>query len=1787
MKRLLSFITVLSAACLAWAAEPDFAYPQKVLTDAEASYAAATASGDGVAKIRSLLEITVAKTAIDPDSLRAMPQRISAAAARENDPATRAIMLIMEAQVRDRLYDESLYGAKSDQTCIRALADSALTLALTVPNERLSRFDRAISTDAVSKLYFPTVADFVAARCADLYALPRAYRKQLCSRMSRMSREGSWPWAYWTAKTLSSANAPFDKWLTTYYDYSAYESARIFLEQACDKADGTSQQETLITLLKNSLSDFPGYWDNERLQRHLDQILQPRVEANFASIIAPGLDLKVKISYKYASNAGAQLYKVKNTDRKYAFDKRSWEKAERKTAETDATKASGDTTLTFTINDPGIYAILPVLNDSVSEPEWYSDFIYCTPFIPVAFNGCTEQAVVTADCLTGAPLPGVSVTCDKTGGALGTTDSNGTLTFKMPSTVRYSTLSFKYKNIGYNFRGNISASSPWDEDHSTTYESRVFTSRPLYHPGDTLEWSTVIAKRRGNIRELAKISRFTVSLMNANGETVADQQITTDTMGRADGIFAIPTDGLTGNYAITILSFDNKQWVTQQSVTVSDFKMPEFELKTSSVERTSEQVIIAGTATTYAGMPVADGQVSASVTGAYRYRWFTSAHQEVWNSTTSTDSLGRYIIEIPQQVLEESEFDCFIAEIRVDDQAGNSASTSEPFTTGKPYVLSADIDNDTHRLDASKKNSLTVKAFTPSEESVEIAVRWELKNRDEVTVVSGETTSGATSELKLKDVPAGRYTLVVSASDPTLADAVEVSNVTIYNTKKGTMPEGDIFFLPSLSAAAENGHATISIGVPADNTYLYIALCSGKNLLSLDVLKRNKGFADITVDLPDGVTSAVMKVFAASHGKTAMESIDITVPDKHRLKLEGESFRDHITPGATEHWRLRLSSDTAGAEAGALIATMYNRALEGIKAMRWPSDFSRLQQWPRLSTSLMHGDINELSISKDLASRTFTDLLMPDFNPKLNIGYRAYNYPVQLRGTSKAMAKAEAEAEEIAVADFAASSGGLALYKTVQTAADSDSGAETAEEAEAPVTNSDAFDFRDAEVLQAFWMPRLDVAEDGTAEIEFDVPQANTTWTFRAFAWNDDIRSAQMVKQILANKPVMVEANLPRFLRTGDSADVVATIYNNSDTTEIIATTVEIFDINGKIISTDKFSNTIEPKEAATATVRIDASDTQAAIGYRVRSESTTFSDGEQAFIPVLPSLTTVVESETFYLNPGDETFTMELPSSPDARLTLQYCQNPTWNVIKALPTLSEKAPKTALQASNTLFGAYTAKGLKALHPEISEVIDEWNSNPSDSALVSRLATNESLKIALLQSTPWVQASENATERMARLLTLFDSKEIASAATGALTKLTSLQNTDGGFRWGEWSERSSSRVTCDVIERLGYLNAIGFLPNDSKTRTIIANAFRYIDATASASSSTPTQIPVAYLHSLFPDIEPSTTAKAHIAAQVQSIIKNWKEASTAEKARDALILNANSYQGVAREIMNSISEFAVTSATLGTSFPSVYNIDNYTLLMRAFSEVSGDDKILDGMRQWLILREQANEGFAAGNPAALVAGLLTRGSDWCAIAPKDTPVTINGHAVATDRAETATGYIVATLPTFGGGTELAVTPPLDVPSYGSVMSVRTATSRDVKPHSCDALSVSKRLMVKRDGEWVETTALNRGEEVQAVLTLDVTRDLQYVTIIDERPAAFEPVDQLPGWVYAEHLGFYRENRDSETNLFIEYLPRGRYQLAIDMSVNLSGIFTSGIATAQSQLAPEITAHSAGSALFIK
>jgi hypothetical protein len=93
--------------------------------------------------------------------------------------------------------------------------------------------------------------------------------------------------------------------------------------------------------------------------------------------------------------------------------------------------------------------------------------------------------------------------------------------------------------------------------------------------------------------------------------------------------------------------------------------------------------------------------------------------------------------------------------------------------------------------------------------------------------------------------------------------------------------------------------------------------------------------------------------------------------------------------------------------------------------------------------------------------------------------------------------------------------------------------------------------------------------------------------------------------------------------------------------------------------------------------------------------------------------------------------------------------------------------------------------------------------------------------------------------------------------------------------------------------------------------------------------------------------------------------------------------------------------------------------------------------------------------------------------------------------------------------------------------------------------------------------------------------------MEYLHLKDTRAAGLEPAEALSGYEWSQGLGYYRQVRDTATDFFIEYLPRGKHVFEYELVVMHKGEFSGGLTTLQSMYAPEFIAHTEGIRLSVK
>ena len=64
--------------------------------------------------------------------------------------------------------------------------------------------------------------------------------------------------------------------------------------------------------------------------------------------------------------------------------------------------------------------------------------------------------------------------------------------------------------------------------------------------------------------------------------------------------------------------------------------------------------------------------------------------------------------------------------------------------------------------------------------------------------------------------------------------------------------------------------------------------------------------------------------------------------------------------------------------------------------------------------------------------------------------------------------------------------------------------------------------------------------------MKFTLPESITTWRFIGLAHDADMRHGMLEGEAVAKKDIMIQPNIPRFVRSGDKATVTARVMNTT-----------------------------------------------------------------------------------------------------------------------------------------------------------------------------------------------------------------------------------------------------------------------------------------------------------------------------------------------------------------------------------------------------------------------------------------------------------------------------------------------------------------------------------------------------------------------------------------------------------------------------------------------------------------
>lgn len=1245
----------------------------------------------------------------------------------------------------------------------------------------------------------------------------------------------------------------------------------------------------------------------------------------------------------------------------------------------------------------------------------------------------------------------------------------------------------------------------------TIFFSNIITDRGLYRPGENIGYTVVVQGNTVDQRHLLSDRQIIIELLNTERKRVLADTLTTDEFGQAKGSFALPANGRTGRFHLHVSSKDNKAIDGWQSVSVSEYKAPTFDIdfcdSPTQVKYADSLFTIKGRVMSFSGVPVSKREVRISLS---RHSWWRSYQRgdEFSAHTVWTDSEGRFALELTTP-----------------DVAGKSPS-------GRTYI--------------------TVKAVC--------------------TNAGGETQEND-------------YSLMIEADDAEDSPEPLIETQTSADQPRkpadlttAMIPDSAVLWIHEMF---DKGHsdteALVRIGTSVPDAYIYYIVSDVRGTLKHGWLHyAEPGLHDFSYPMPKpapmdeypGVRELHLQFMAVRFGQVHTKECTFTpATDPDQIHIARQTFRDHLIPGGQETWTFRIHGTRLNQleQRSRLLIGLYDAALDKIEPFKWS-----------YTIPMAHRSSSGFEICGYYGYRSRTtsyieplNLLDPDW-PVLNL-YGERFFDVRSRSKGKGVLYAFAEEsepmamatpdnfvmkeasddvlEEVVVLGYGAMRRKNAVSNGNQlTSVDGEEDAMM--DAETAAQSLAGVKMREGQTRLALWEPMLTTDSAGIVSLTFEVPDQNTTWHMQALALSPWGTFAQFDTTLLAQRPLMVQPSLPRFVRQGDQMQLPGIILNATDTVQQVTALVEVFDPRSQqVITTHASQILLNVGEQRGVEVTLHVPDTLQQLAYRIRASITEgeysgFGDGEQRLLPVLPAVSPVVESIPFYLDPGDEAYTIELPDSlPDgAEILMEWCDNPIVYCLEALPSLMNEVYPTSSSLMHRIFAYGISEQIVHRYPE-------------------------------------------------------------AMADSLLAELKKLQNADGGFSWIDFEHRYSSLyATAEVLELLGELHQLDayVLPEPMTTEALKFYDKRMTDYYDKLKNKERKRLDCSYfshylyLHSLYPEYRLSAKEQKLYKTALKQCADRWGELDLAGRGYVALALHRQStvkHQRVAREIVESLRQFSLTHPHRGMYWDQLEyagyrwlgNVSQTSLLLQAFAAIDPRIKELDQIRKWLLLEKQTTNWGNASLAADAVYALLSSGSDW------QSRKQIDGLRYDSIHDRLLWRDTLSVMHQLPAGTRRVEVPAASAehPSWGAVYMKYAAPTRTAEAASNEEIRIQKELL-DAEGKVIPFESLAQGgsglkvgDKVTIRLRITTTREMDEVQVCDERAACFEPVDQLSGYRWGRELGYYLEPLDQRTLLFLPHVPKGEHWVTYDVRITSLGDFALGLTSVQCQYAPMFNAHTEG------
>ena len=1387
---------------------------------------------------------------------------------------------------------------------------------------------------------------------------------------------------------------------------------------------------------------------------------------------------------------------------------------------------------------------------------------------------------VVVNATDGQPVPGAKIVLydrnydDKTGKfkrlihARMTTDAQGEAYFKnVDGKVLIYTSTDKFAPAKDIF---LSRARYYEKkDDETKYQ--LFTDRAIYRPGQKVHATAVsyIVKKGLDASVPGKSMELKFILRDANWKQVAEQKATTDEYGTASVDFELPQGGQTGMYHVSVNNRANS------SFRVEEYKRPTFEItfpKVNEKYNWGDTVVVKASAKTYAGVPVQGAKVEYQVTRRNQLWWWGagSAGQLVKTDSCVTREDGTFDVEIPLEASlsgkDEADMSDFMRQARffnfevsaiVTDISGESHEgvMSLPLGT-KSTILTVNLPK---RIETDSLKTVTFAYRNASGMPISSRLKYridkgEWKDAEANAPVSiKEYAASASSSLVWKS---GVHQLEAICGQDTLQQ-----KFTLFSMKDThpVEPTTEWYYQTAKTFPRDGKPVYIQVGSSENGAHIVYSIIAGNKLLEKGAWELGDSIVTLPFTYKEEYASGIVLNYSfVKQGKcyTRMMSIARPLPEK-KLNIAWKTFRNRLTPGQKEEWTLKITTPDGKPAKAQLMSVLYDKSLDQIAPHSWNFSLGFYQSLPNCywkhNLTFRSFYLNGAYPTKYYDEK---QLDVDKFDGKF-FSYYAYMQAVELSklerssgGTVEAVRvqKDELVREEAKVIRIR----GSKMTRVGAAAPSANKVFDVVEEMPQFVggSGSDVGQYLDQVQVRenlnetAFFYPALESDNNGNVAIRFTLPESVTTWKFMGLAHDKEMRNGLLVDEAVAQKTVMVQPNMPRFLREGDKATIVAKLSNTSDKKVSGNARMQILDAETQKVVWQKTQNYSINAEGS-AIVSFDVQGLKEGVYInKVVAAGNGYSDGEQHYLPVLSDRELVVNTLPITLHQqGEQSFDLsklfldkegkQAKGTEEAKVTVEYTNNPSWLMIKALPAISNPDDEDAISLMSAIYA---------------------------NTITTYIQKNLSLETSRLQNQ--------------------------------VEKLRKLQNNDGSFSW--WKGMKGSRyMTTAVAEMMVRLNAIaGTQKSISK---MLTSAINYLSWQAAREvremkkmeekkhKVSPSEQALHYLYILSMDgRKMKENFEQDQAYLLDKMSKMTSDFTIYGKARAAVVLAKNSqknaaYREKAGEYLQSVNEYAVYRGEMGRYYDTrkaLYSWRNYKIptqvsVIEAMQLLKPNDKqTIEELQRWLLMSKRTQVWDTPVNTVdAVYAFMKGNESNWNKKA-ENAVLKLDGKQLPMPQDSTMLGYIKTEK--VGKASTLSINKKSDYTSWGAVYAEFKQPLSEIA--SSESGIKVRRVVVTAESQGKEKSLAKVGEKVKVTLMITADRDYDFVEIEDKRAACLEPVNQQSGYQWG--MGCYVSPRDNTTNFYFDRLSKGKHVVEMEYYVDRNGEYQAGSCSARCTYSPE-------------